>query len=170
MLAFVNPEADPQGHRVSHSAVADRGGNGRDSRAWLDGGAAEAVLSAGGADRLYLCQYLRGAGLDWSAAGRRDCLWRWHIAGCGRRSFRLIPFARFLAFGLTTAILIQAFFNMSVVLALLPTKGIPLAVYFVGRDVDLYYAGEHGCAAEYYARDRLRAVCVASQQLSNYGF
>ena len=36
------------------------------------------------------------------------------------------PFARFLAFGLTTAILVQAFFNMSVVLALLPTKGIPL--------------------------------------------
>ena len=36
------------------------------------------------------------------------------------------PFARFLAFGITTAILIQAFFNMSVVLALLPTKGIPL--------------------------------------------
>ena len=36
------------------------------------------------------------------------------------------PFARFLAFGLTTAILVQAFFNMSVVVALLPTKGIPL--------------------------------------------
>jgi cell division protein FtsW len=36
------------------------------------------------------------------------------------------PFARFLAFGLTTSILVQAFFNMSVVLALLPTKGIPL--------------------------------------------
>ena len=36
------------------------------------------------------------------------------------------PFARFLAFGITTAVLIQAFFNMSVVLALLPTKGIPL--------------------------------------------
>jgi cell division protein FtsW len=36
------------------------------------------------------------------------------------------PFARFLAFGLTSAVLIQAFFNMSVVLALLPTKGIPL--------------------------------------------
>ena len=36
------------------------------------------------------------------------------------------PFARFLAFGLTTAILVQAFFNMSVVIALLPTKGIPL--------------------------------------------
>lgn len=36
------------------------------------------------------------------------------------------PFARFLAFGMTTAILVQAFFNISVVLALLPTKGIPL--------------------------------------------
>jgi cell division protein FtsW len=36
------------------------------------------------------------------------------------------PFARFLAFGLTTAILVQTFFNMSVVLAMLPTKGIPL--------------------------------------------
>jgi len=36
------------------------------------------------------------------------------------------PFARFLAFGLTTAILVQAFFNMSSVLALVPTKGIAL--------------------------------------------
>jgi len=49
----------------------------------------------------------------------------------GYRGFRAAilsrdPFARFLAFGLTTAILMQAFFNMSVVIALLPTKGIPL--------------------------------------------
>lgn len=36
------------------------------------------------------------------------------------------PFARFLAFGLTSAILIQAFFNISVAVALLPTKGITL--------------------------------------------
>ncbi len=35
-------------------------------------------------------------------------------------------FARFLAFGITTTILIQAFFNISVVLALVPTKGITL--------------------------------------------
>ncbi|WP_213807252.1 putative lipid II flippase FtsW [Granulicella sp. dw_53] len=42
------------------------------------------------------------------------------------------PFARFLAFGLTTAILVQAFFNMSVVLALLPTKGIPLPLISSG--------------------------------------
>ena len=42
------------------------------------------------------------------------------------------PFARFLAFGLTTGILVQAFFNMSVVLALLPTKGIPLPLISFG--------------------------------------
>jgi cell division protein FtsW len=36
------------------------------------------------------------------------------------------PFARFLATGITTMVVMQAFFNMSVVLALLPTKGIPL--------------------------------------------
>ena len=42
------------------------------------------------------------------------------------------PFARFLAFGLTTAILVQAFFNISVVLALLPTKGIPLPLISSG--------------------------------------
>jgi cell division protein FtsW len=36
------------------------------------------------------------------------------------------PFARLLAFGITMTILIQAFFNMSVVVGLLPTKGITL--------------------------------------------
>ena len=35
-------------------------------------------------------------------------------------------FGRYLATGITSMIVLQAFFNMSVVLALLPTKGIPL--------------------------------------------
>jgi cell division protein FtsW len=35
-------------------------------------------------------------------------------------------FGAFLALGLTTMIAFQAFFNVSVVLGLLPTKGIPL--------------------------------------------
>ena len=35
-------------------------------------------------------------------------------------------FGRFLACGITAMVVIQAFFNISVVLALLPTKGIPL--------------------------------------------
>ena len=52
------------------------------------------------------------------------------------------PFARFLAFGLTTAILIQAFFNMSVAIALLPTKGIPLPfISFGGTSLFVTLAG-----------------------------
>ncbi len=37
-----------------------------------------------------------------------------------------MPSRSFLALGVTTMIAIQAFINMSVVLGLLPTKGIPL--------------------------------------------
>ena len=35
-------------------------------------------------------------------------------------------FGRYLAIGITAMIGVQAFFNISVVLAMLPTKGIPL--------------------------------------------
>jgi len=41
-------------------------------------------------------------------------------------------FARLTAFGITTTILLQAFFNISVVLALVPTKGIPLPLISSG--------------------------------------
>jgi cell division protein FtsW len=50
-----------------------------------------------------------------------------------RTAFRVQdPFARLVAFGITTTILLQAFFNISVVLALLPTKGIPLPLISSG--------------------------------------
>ena len=42
------------------------------------------------------------------------------------------PFARLAAFGITMTILLQAFFNISVVLALLPTKGLPLPLISSG--------------------------------------
>jgi cell division protein FtsW len=52
------------------------------------------------------------------------------------------PFARFLAFGLTSAILIQAFFNMSVAIALVPTKGITLPfISFGGTSLFVTLAG-----------------------------
>jgi cell division protein FtsW len=41
-------------------------------------------------------------------------------------------FASFLAMGLTGMVAIQAFINMSVVLSLLPTKGIPLPLVSAG--------------------------------------
>jgi cell division protein FtsW len=55
-------------------------------------------------------------------------LWR------GIRATVLIPdeFGRYLALGVTTMLVFQAFFNMSVVLGLVPTKGIPLPMISFG--------------------------------------
>ena len=141
--------ARKSGFHILQSLIAV--GNGRDSRAGIDGRAAEVVLSAGAAYGLHLRERLRGAWADRGDLVWWRCLWRWVIAGCGRHFCSTDPFARFMAFGLTTAVLIQAFFNMSVVLALVPTKGIPLPFISSGGTSAVCYAGEHGCAAEYYA-------------------
>jgi cell division protein FtsW len=55
-------------------------------------------------------------------------LWR------GIRATVLIPdeFGRYLALGITTMIVIQAFFNISVVLGIVPPKGIPLPMISFG--------------------------------------
>jgi cell division protein FtsW len=55
-------------------------------------------------------------------------LWR------GVRATVLIPddFGRYLALGITTMLVVQAFFNMSVVLGMVPTKGIPLPMISFG--------------------------------------
>ena len=41
-------------------------------------------------------------------------------------------FGRYLALGLTAVVVIQGFINMSVVLGMLPTKGIPLPMISYG--------------------------------------
>jgi cell division protein FtsW len=41
-------------------------------------------------------------------------------------------FGRYLAVGITTMVVLQAFINMSVVLGLMPTKGIPLPLVSYG--------------------------------------
>jgi cell division protein FtsW len=55
-------------------------------------------------------------------------LWR------GIRATVLLPdeFGRYLALGITTMLIIQAFFNISVVLGLVPPKGIPLPMISYG--------------------------------------
>jgi len=61
-------------------------------------------------------------------AGFVVILWR------GIRATLLIPddFGRYLALGITTMLVVQAFFNISVVLGMLPTKGIPLPMISFG--------------------------------------
>ena len=58
----------------------------------------------------------------------------WSILWRGIRATVLIPdeFGRYLALGITTMLVIQAFFNMSVVLGMVPTKGIPLPMISFG--------------------------------------
>jgi cell division protein FtsW len=55
-------------------------------------------------------------------------LWR------GIRAAVWVPdeFGRYLALGITTMLVIQAFFNISVVLGLVPPKGIPLPMISFG--------------------------------------
>lgn len=125
MLAFINPEADPQGSgfHIIQSLIAV-GSGGIFGRGFMEGIAKLFYLPephtdfifANIAEELGLIGALVVLGL-FIALGYR-----------GLRVAVLLkdPFARFVAFGLTSTILVQAFFNISVVIALLPTKGIPL--------------------------------------------
>ena len=125
MLAFVNPEADPRGtgFHILQSLIAV-GSGGLHGLGLMEGRQKLFYLPEAHTDFIFanICEELGLIGAVCVVA--LFCV-------LGYRGLRAAvlstdPFARFLAFGLTTAVLIQAFFNMSVVLALLPTKGIPL--------------------------------------------
>ena len=125
MLAFVNPEADPRGtgFHILQSLIAV-GTGGIHGLGLMEGRQKLFYLPEVQTDFIFanICEELGLIGAVIIVA---------LFVALGYRGLRAAylstdPFARFLAFGLTTAILIQAFFNMSVVLALLPTKGIPL--------------------------------------------
>jgi cell division protein FtsW len=125
MLAFMNPEADPQGsgfHTIQSLIAVGTGGirglgfmEGRQKLFYLPQPHTDFIF-ANIAEELGLIGALAIIAL-FVALGYR-----------GLRAARLSKdvFARFLAFGITATILIQAFFNISVVLALVPTKGITL--------------------------------------------
>ena len=125
LLAFINPEADPlgKGFHIIQSLIA------------VGTGGIFGLNSMEGRQKLF---YLPEPHTDYIFANISEEL---GLVGAlivlglflvlGYRGIRAAvlskdPFARFLAFGITTTILIQAFFNISVVLALVPTKGITL--------------------------------------------
>src|ERR1700677_1604597 len=125
MLAFIHPEADPRGtgfHILQSLIAVGTGGirglgltEGRQKLFYLPEVQTDFIFAN-------ICEEL---GLIGALLVLGLFVW------LGYRGLRAAflstdPFARFLAFGITTAILIQAFLDMSVVLALLPTKGIPL--------------------------------------------
>jgi cell division protein FtsW len=125
LLAFMNPDSDPlgKGFHIIQSLIAV-GSGGMFGRGYMEG--------------LQKLFYLPEPHTDYifaNIAEELGLLGSLLVVGLflylGYRGIRAAvlskdPFARFLAFGLTATILIQAFFNISVVLALVPTKGITL--------------------------------------------
>jgi len=125
MMAFFHPEADPRGtgFHILQSLIAVGTGGFR-GLGLMEGRQKLFYLPEPHTDFIYanVCEELGLIGALFVVA---------LFVMLGYRGLRAAflstdPFARFMAFGLTTAILVQAFFNISVVLALLPTKGIPL--------------------------------------------
>jgi cell division protein FtsW len=125
MLAFIHPEADPRGagFHVLQSLIAVGTGGFR-GLGLMEGRQKLFYLPEPHTDFIYAT-----VAEEFGLIGALALVGLFVFVGYrGLRAAFLStdPFARFFAFGLTTAILIQAFFNISVVLALLPTKGIPL--------------------------------------------
>ena len=131
MLVFLNPESDPQGagFHINQSLIAV-GTGGLTGRGYMEG-----------VQKLF---YLPEAHTDFIFANIAE-----ELGFIGAISFVLLfvvlgvrglraafrsedPFARLVAFCITTTIVLQAFFNISVVLSLVPTKGIPLPLISSG--------------------------------------
>ncbi|MGA9668738.1 MAG: putative lipid II flippase FtsW [Terracidiphilus sp.] len=131
MLVFLNPDSDPQGagFHINQSLIAV-GTGGLAGRGYMEG-----------VQKLF---YLPEAHTDFIFANIAEELGfigsilivsLFVVLGVRglRATFRCQdPFARMVAFGITTTILLQAFFNISVVLSLVPTKGIPLPLISFG--------------------------------------
>ncbi|MGA2352047.1 MAG: putative lipid II flippase FtsW [Terracidiphilus sp.] len=131
ILAFLNPDADPQGagFHINQSLIAV-GTGGVTGRGYMEGVQKLFFLPEAHTDFIFanIAEELGFIGsililVLFAAFGWRGL----------RAAFRSQdPFARLVAFGITTTILLQAFFNISVVLSLVPTKGIPLPLISYG--------------------------------------
>jgi len=125
MKVFLHPEADPQGagFHINQSLIAV-GTGGFTGRGYMEGVQKLFYLPEPHTDFIFA-----NIAEELGFLGAMFILVLFVVLGI--RGLRMVfllrdPFARLLAFGITMTILIQAFFNISVVVALLPTKGIPL--------------------------------------------
>lgn len=125
MLAFINPWADPQGRgfHVIQSLIAV-GTGGVTGMGLMEGKQKLFYLPEPHTDFIYavVSEELGLLGAVAIVVLFSILAWRGFRAAVRTRE----PFGRYLAVGITAMIVVQAFFNISVVLALLPTKGIPL--------------------------------------------
>jgi cell division protein FtsW len=131
ILVFLNPDSDPlgAGFHINQSLIAV-GAGGLTGRGYMEGVQKLFFLPEAHTDFIFanIAEELGFIGailivLLFVAFGIRGL----------RTAYRTQdPFARLTAFGITTAILLQAFFNISVVLSLVPTKGITLPLISYG--------------------------------------
>jgi cell division protein FtsW len=131
MLAFLHPGADPQGagFHITQSLIAV-GAGGLTGRGYMEGMQKLFFLPEASTDFIFA-----NIAEELGFIGAICIVSLFVILGVRglRAAFRCEdPFARMVAFGVTTAILLQAFFNLSVVLSLAPTKGIPLPLISYG--------------------------------------
>jgi cell division protein FtsW len=131
MLTFMHPESDPQGHgfHIYQSLIAV-GTGGLTGRGYMEGVQKLFYLPEGHTDFIFA-----NIAEELGFLGSTFIILLFVVFGVRglRAAFRSQDaFARLAAFGITTAILLQAFFNISVVLSLVPTKGIPLPLISSG--------------------------------------
>jgi cell division protein FtsW len=125
ILAYLHPESDPlrKGFHIIQSLIAV-GTGGFSGAGYMDGRAKLYYLPEAHTDYIFA-----NVAEELGLIGAITVIALFVVLGYrGLRAAVLStdPFARFLAFGITATLLIQAFFNISVVLALVPPKGITL--------------------------------------------
>ena len=125
ILVFLNPNSDPQGagFHINQSLIAV-GAGGFWGRGYMEGVQKLFFLPEAHTDFIFA-----NIAEELGFLGSMAILLLFILLGIRgfRTAFRSQDiFARLVAFGITATILLQAFFNISVVLALVPTKGIPL--------------------------------------------
>jgi cell division protein FtsW len=125
ILAFLNPYADPQGagFHIIQSLIAV-GTGGITGTGLMEGKQKLFYLPEPHTDFIFsvICEELGLVGAIVIVALFAIFLWRGVRTALRTQDM----FGRFLAVGITSMVVVQAFINISVVLGLMPTKGIPL--------------------------------------------
>jgi cell division protein FtsW len=131
LAAFLRPEDDPlgAGYQLIQSSIAV-GSGGLTGRGLMNGGQKLGFLPEPHNDFIYAVIAEELGLLGATVVLACFCVIAWRGLRCAVRA----PdrFGAFVAIGLTTMIAFQAFFNISVVLGLVPTKGIPLPFVSAG--------------------------------------
>jgi cell division protein FtsW len=131
MQVFLHPESDPTGpgFHIYQSLIAV-GTGGLTGRGYMEGMQKLFYLPESSTDFIFA-----NIAEELGFIGTMSIVLLFAVFGW--RGFRAAflaqdPFARMVAFGLTAIVLLQAYFNISVVLSLVPAKGIPLPLISSG--------------------------------------